>query len=105
MTKGHSLPLGVAPSLQVILLVVADAAGLSINDLKSPRRDQASVVARRIYYRLARRLTGSSLPEIARACGNRDHTTVLHGIRSGLVPKELMAEAQRRVAQATRRSA
>jgi chromosomal replication initiator protein len=30
---------------------------------------------------LARKLTGASLPDIARRFGNRDHTTVLHAVR------------------------
>ena len=30
---------------------------------------------------LAKRLTSRSLPEIGRKFGNRDHTTVLHGVR------------------------
>ncbi len=49
--------------------------------MKSPSRRQAVVAARGVAIYLARLLTQSSLEQIGRYFGGRDHTTVLHGQR------------------------
>lgn len=54
--------------------------GVTLMDLKSPRRHQASVFARQAIYYWARRLTALSMSQIGRMIGNRDHTTVLYGV-------------------------
>jgi chromosomal replication initiator protein len=51
------------------------------SDLVSERRDKQSVLARQCaMWRIKRELPWS-LPRIGRAFGDRDHTTILHGIR------------------------
>ncbi|MEN6302287.1 MAG: helix-turn-helix domain-containing protein [Armatimonadia bacterium] len=55
--------------------------GVSITDLRSERRHAKSVRARQIYFFVARKLTPRSLPAIGREAGDRDHSTVLHGVR------------------------
>ena len=50
-------------------------------DLIGPYRDANLVKARHIVMWLARRFTERSLPEIGRALGCRDHTTIMHGCR------------------------
>lgn len=50
-------------------------------DLDSARRTLKIVYPRHIAMYLARQVTGRSYPEIGRRFGNRDHTTVLSGIR------------------------
>lgn len=50
-------------------------------ELEGRDRDARIVRIRNVAMYLARKLTGRSLAQIARAFGNRDHTTVLNGIR------------------------
>jgi chromosomal replication initiation ATPase DnaA len=50
-------------------------------DLIAARRTRALVIPRHVVFYLARSHTGKSLPEIGRHVGNRDHTTVLHGVK------------------------
>lgn len=66
---------------KIIALEVAKKHGLTLNDLMSIRRDQASVNARYEAFWRCRHETTMSLPQIGRRFGNRDHTTVLHGIQ------------------------
>ncbi|MDI4664691.1 hypothetical protein K9U40_10175 [Xanthobacter autotrophicus] len=61
--------------------VVAAHYGVSVVDLCSQRRTAAVVRPRQIAMYLAKMLTLRSLPEIGRAFGGRDHTTVLHATR------------------------
>lgn len=55
--------------------------GVTINDIKSPRRDQRFVRARQEAMWRARNETPHSLPAIGRFLGGRDHTTIIYGIR------------------------
>jgi len=64
--------------------VVAHVAvhfGLRTEDLKGDSRSRRINRARQIAMYLCRRLTASSLTEIARALNRKDHSTVLHGIK------------------------
>jgi hypothetical protein len=70
-----------APSLRRILNAVARQRELTAAELVGPSRCRTVVEARGIAMYLARGLTGRSLYEIGHACGGRDHTTVLHGVR------------------------
>jgi chromosomal replication initiator protein len=54
---------------------------LAAADLTGPSRRRQMAWARGVAMYLARTLTGQSLQSIGRAFGDRDHTTVLHGIR------------------------
>lgn len=67
------------PSLQEIVKAVAQFYGLSVEDLKSPRRSKAVALPRQVAMYLAREETGASLPEIGNALGGRDHSTILYG--------------------------
>ena len=62
-----------------VLNAVADYYGVSIEDLKGPRRSRNVTVPRQITMYLSRLLTASSLPKIGEMLGGRDHSTVLHG--------------------------
>lgn len=84
---------GIEPPLKMIIWAVADAAGVGTYEIVSPRRELRLVTARRCYYRLARQLTSNSLAAIGRACGDRDHTTVLAGLHNGDVPAEFTSQA------------
>ncbi len=68
-------------SIREIATLTARYFGLKVSDLKSPRRRRALVTGRCIAMYLARHLTSSSLGEIGKFFGGRDHTTVLYGCR------------------------
>jgi len=57
---------------------VAEECGVSLQDLKSKRRNKNIVLPRQIAMFLSRELTDLSLPEIGDLFGGKDHTTVLH---------------------------
>jgi chromosomal replication initiator protein len=61
-----------------ILRKVADYYGVTIAQIKGKRRDKALVTARQVAMHLVREMTSSSLPEIGRIFGGKDHTTVIH---------------------------
>lgn len=54
---------------------------ISKMDLISERRTKNLTIPRFISFYLCKELTPRSLPEIGRQHGNRDHSTILHGIR------------------------
>lgn len=66
-------------SIQDISAAVADYYGITLDDLVSPSRSRKIARPRQLAMYLAREETDSSLPQIGRALGNRDHTTVLYG--------------------------
>jgi chromosomal replication initiator protein len=57
-----------------------DFFGLKISDLKAKNRTKAIAFPRQVAMYLARQMTHSSLSEIGRAFGGKDHTTVLHAV-------------------------
>lgn len=61
--------------------VVAAHFGLEMGDLLSAKRDRHLARPRQIAMSLAKQLTTLSLPDLGRAFGGRDHTTVLHAVR------------------------
>lgn len=69
------------PTLEHLLAMTAEKYGLSLPELISARRDKAGVNARHEYMWRAKKETSKSLGQIGKACGGRDHTTVLHGLR------------------------
>lgn len=69
------------PLLREILRAVEAETGVGIKDLTSKSRRRHIVRARWLYFWCSRHVTGRSLPAIGRACGGRDHSTVLNGIR------------------------
>ena len=61
---------------------VADYYQLRLTDLLSMNRSRSLARPRQLAMALAKELTEHSLPEIGRAFGGRDHTTVLHACRT-----------------------
>ncbi len=57
---------------------VAERYNMRPGDMVSARRARAVARPRQVAMFLAKQLTGSSLPEIGKKFGNRDHTTVMH---------------------------
>lgn len=68
-------------SIKKIQLAVCKEYGVTFNELVSQRRWAKLSFARQVAMYLCKKLTAKSLPEISRLFGNRDHTTVLHGVR------------------------
>jgi chromosomal replication initiator protein len=67
-------------SIERIQEAVASFYQLSVDDMKSKRRDKHIVFPRQVAMYLVREETPSSLPVIGQAFGGRDHTTALHSI-------------------------
>ena len=67
--------------LRDIQRFVCTRYSISNSDFLSHRRYQDLVRARQIAMWLMRELTTASYPTIGFAFGNRDHTTVMHGVR------------------------
>jgi chromosomal replication initiator protein len=69
---------------------VAEHYNLRMTDMHSARRARNVARPRQVAMYLAKQLTArSSLPEIGRKFGGRDHTTVMHAVRK---VEELMTE-------------
>jgi len=75
------VPTAEPPTLTAIQDAVCAVNGLTREELLSPRRSARVAHSRQLAMYLARELTPLSLTEIARGF-DRDHTTVLHAIRS-----------------------
>jgi len=65
-----------------VIEAVAQHEGVSAETMLSPLRTREAVAARRKALYLAYKMSGKSLPEIGRRFGGRDHTTVLHAVRT-----------------------
>jgi chromosomal replication initiator protein len=57
---------------------ISEEFGISLQDIKTKRRNKTIVLPRQIAMYLSRELTDLSLPEIGQFFGGKDHTTVLH---------------------------
>ena len=68
-------------TIENIIKTVAEYFKLRVADLLSSRRPRAIARPRQMDMALSKELTEHSLPEIGRAFGGRDHTTVLHACR------------------------
>lgn len=65
-------------TVEVIQRVTAQHYGLRVTDLKGAKRHRSVVVPRMVAMWLTRKHTQGSFPEIGRAFGGRDHSTVIH---------------------------
>jgi chromosomal replication initiator protein len=70
------------PTLQAIVSVVIEYYRLRVTDLQSKRRQRSVALPRQVCMYLARRLTRHSLEEIGGFFGGRDHTTVMHAVKT-----------------------
>lgn len=68
-------------SIDEIQKRVAEHFKIRLSDMSSARRSRTVARPRQIAMYLAKQLTSRSLPEIGRAFGGRDHTTVIHAVR------------------------
>ncbi len=65
-----------------IQTIVCKYFKISKNEMLSPRRSRYLVRPRQTAIYLAKMLTTKSLPEIGRSFANRDHTTVIHSVKT-----------------------
>ena len=78
-------------TIDTIQKEVAAYFNVKVSDLKSAKRHKAVTRPRQIAMFLARKLTGSSFPEIGQRFGGKDHSTVISACRKieDLVDKDL----------------
>ena len=62
--------------------VVSNYFNISLNEMLSQRRSRPLARPRQIAMYLAKKMTTRSLPEIGRRFANRDHTTVIHAVKT-----------------------
>ncbi len=68
--------------IDIIQTIVCKFYKISKNEMLSPRRSRYLVRPRQTAIYLAKMLTSKSLPEIGRSFSNRDHTTVIHSVKT-----------------------
>ena len=69
-------------TIDSIQTIVCKFFKISKNEMLSARRSRYLVRPRQTAIYLAKLLTSKSLPEIGRAFSNRDHTTVIHSVKT-----------------------
>jgi chromosomal replication initiator protein len=67
-------------NIQKIVKEVSKFFSIPINDILSAKRNKFISHARQLAMFLARELTSSSLPQIGKGIGDRDHTTVIYAV-------------------------
>ena len=68
-------------SVEDVFKAVAAHYGLKVADLKSARKSRDISRPRQVAMFLARRLTSLSFPDIGKALGGKDHSTVVKGVQ------------------------
>jgi chromosomal replication initiator protein len=80
--QGGSLNGSQQPTIQAILETVTSYYDIKLGDLLSKRRHKSIALPRQVGMWLARKYTRYSLEEIGGYFGGRDHTTVMHAIKT-----------------------
>ncbi len=62
--------------------VVSNYFNISLSEMLSQRRSRPLARPRQVAMYLAKKMTSRSLPEIGRRFANRDHTTVIHAVKT-----------------------
>jgi len=71
---------GISPAVRKIIVTVSRVSRVQVLEILGRSRKTGIAEVRQIAFWLARRFTGRSLPSIGEAF-DRDHTTILHGVR------------------------
>jgi chromosomal replication initiator protein len=72
-------------NLDAVIRTAASFCNVSLGDLLSSTRERGIAWPRQLVMLLAREHTTASTPQIAKALGGRDHTTIIYGIREARV--------------------
>ena len=78
---------------------VSDFFSIPMNEMLSQRRSRPLARPRQIAMYLAKKMTTRSLPEIGRRFANRDHTTVIHAVKTITKLSETDAEMKKNINQ------
>ena len=62
--------------------IVSNYFNISLSEMLSQRRSRPLARPRQIAMYLSKKMTTRSLPEIGRRFANRDHTTVIHAVKT-----------------------
>ena len=65
---------------ELIMNIVAEHFNISASDIASSKRNSEIVMPRQIYMYLCRELIDIPYKSIGKTIGNKDHTTVMHGV-------------------------
>ncbi|WP_343210232.1 chromosomal replication initiator protein DnaA [Anaerolentibacter hominis] len=65
---------------ELIVSITAEHFNITIDEIKSTKKNKNISFPRQICMYLCRKFTDSSLIDIGKAVGGRDHTTIMHGI-------------------------
>jgi chromosomal replication initiator protein len=87
-------------TVDFILRCVAEEFGVTLQDLKTKRRNKNIVLPRQIAMFVSRELTDLSLPEIGESFGGKDHTTVLYSynkVKGDIIKSEELKERVERI--------
>lgn len=77
---------------EIIMSVVAEHLGVSVDDIKSKKRTKSIAQARQVVMYLCRALTDKGLQDIGDVVGGKDHATVINGIKKVEEKKKMDAE-------------
>ena len=69
-------------TLEKIQSATSNFFSITLEEMLSPRRSRPLARPRQVAMYLAKKLTTRSLPEIGRKFANRDHTTVIHAVKT-----------------------
>ena len=86
-------------TIEEIQKKVAEHFNIRITDMHSPRRSRSVARPRQIAMYLAKKMTTRSLPEIGRRFANRDHTTVIHAVKTITRLRDKDEEMAKNIAQ------
>lgn len=92
--------MGSPATLTLVAEAVADVWGVSMADLRGPRRFPWLVNPRHVAFALCIKHTDRSMAAVGRWFGDRDHTTVINGVRR--FNEILIAADQDRIVEAER---
>ena len=75
-------PIHLYPAIETVVRMTARYYQIGTSDIKSSRRFDRVVRPRQIAMYLCRKLTTGSFPHIGRHVGDRDHSTVVHAVKT-----------------------
>ncbi len=64
---------------EIIMTIVADHFNVTVEDIKSKKRNSELVLPRQIFMYLCREMIGTAFTSIAEILGKKDHSTIMHG--------------------------